>query len=205
MNMQYRMLAAEAAFHALREDLSMETYWDNLKNSWIWEELYRARNYRPAFEYGLVPGLAISALEHYVLKGKFPFTLKHGKPDHEETDVAKLHCPIQYPKPDEVLSFDVPTSLHRSNTNHEHDQPAHLHLRDPKIPEVINLPEYAGPESRYCPARVYEYNPDDKGQPKLQINAQNCLHCKACDIKDPKQNIEWTVPEGGGGPKYSVM
>ncbi|POO03611.1 Electron transfer flavoprotein-ubiquinone oxidoreductase [Trema orientale] len=203
--MKSGMLAAEATFHVLNEGLGMETYWDNLKNSWIWEELYRARNYRPAFEYGLVPGLAISALEHYVLKGKFPFTLKHGKPDHEATNVAELHCPIHYPKPDGLLSFDVPTSLHRSNTNHEHDQPAHLHLRDPKIPELINLPVYAGPESRYCPARVYEYNPDEKGQLKLQINAQNCLHCKACDIKDPKQNIEWTVPEGGGGPGYSLM
>ncbi|EXB23112.1 Electron transfer flavoprotein-ubiquinone oxidoreductase [Morus notabilis] len=203
--MKSGILAAEAAFHALHEGLSMEAYWDNLQNSWIWEELYRARNYRPAFEYGLFPGLAISALEHYILKGKFPFTLKHGKPDHEATDVAKLHRPIHYPKPDGVVSFDVPTSLHRSNTNHEHDQPAHLRLRDPKIPEFVNLPEYAGPESRYCPARVYEYNPDEEGRLRLQINAQNCLHCKACDVKDPKQNIEWTVPEGAGGPKYSVM
>ncbi|KAH9727526.1 Electron transfer flavoprotein-ubiquinone oxidoreductase [Citrus sinensis] len=141
----------------------------------------------------------------YILRGKSPYTLKHGKPDHEATDAARLHSPIEYPKPDGVLSFDVPTSLHRSNTNHEHDQPAHLRLRDPKIPELVNLPEYAGPESRYCPARVYEYVPDEKNQVKLQINAQNCLHCKACDIKDPKQNIKWTVPEGGGGPGYSVM
>uniref|UniRef100_A0A2N9GC92 Electron transfer flavoprotein-ubiquinone oxidoreductase n=1 Tax=Fagus sylvatica TaxID=28930 RepID=A0A2N9GC92_FAGSY len=150
------MLAAEATFGVLHEGLNLETYWDALQNSWIWEELYRARNYRPAFEHGLIPGLAISALE-------------------------------------------------QSNTNHEHDQPAHLRLRNPKIPELVNLPDYAGPESRYCPARVYEYNPDEKSQLKLQINAQNCLHCKACDIKDPKQNIEWTVPEGGGGPGYSVM
>ncbi|KAF3456535.1 hypothetical protein FNV43_RR01188 [Rhamnella rubrinervis] len=167
----------------------METYWDNVKDSWIWEELYRARNYRPAFEYGLIPGLAISALEQ-----ESPITLKHGKPDHEATDVAPKHHPIQYPKPDGVFSFDVPTSLHsylhywarvhtttlsvicpfypvqnefviglgglmvwnKSNTNHEHDQPAHLRLRDPEIPKLVNLPEYAGPESRYCPARVYE-------------------------------------------------
>ncbi|KAJ0035391.1 hypothetical protein Pint_25828 [Pistacia integerrima] len=203
--MKSGMLAAEAAFGAVHEGLNMETYWDNLKNSWVWEELRRARNYRPAFEYGLFPGLAISALEHYILRGRSPFTLKHGKPDHEATDVARLHSPIQYPKPDGVLSFDVPTSLHRSNTNHEHDQPGHLCLRDPKIPELVNLPEYAAPESQYCPARVYEYVPDNENQLKLQINAQNCLHCKACDIKDPKQNIEWTVPEGGGGPGYSVM
>lgn len=203
--MKSGMLAAEATFGVLHEGLNLETYWDALQNSWIWEELYRARNYRPAFEHGLIPGLAISALEHYILKGKSPYTLKHGKPDHEATKVARLCSPIQYPKPDGVLSFDVPTSLHRSNTNHEHDQPAHLRLRNPKIPELVNLPDYAGPESRYCPARVYEYNPDEKSQLKLQINAQNCLHCKACDIKDPKQNIEWTVPEGGGGPGYSVM
>ncbi|XP_022137933.1 electron transfer flavoprotein-ubiquinone oxidoreductase, mitochondrial isoform X2 [Momordica charantia] len=203
--MKSGMLAAEAAFGTLHEGLKMEAYWDSLKDSWIWEELYRARNYRPAFEHGLIPGLTISALEHYVLKGRSPLTLKHGKPDHEATDVASLHTPINYPKHDSLLSFDVPTSLHRSNTNHEHDQPAHLRLRDPKIPEEVNFPGYAAPESRYCPARVYEYIPDENNQMKLQINAQNCLHCKACDIKDPKQNIEWSVPEGGGGPGYSVM
>ncbi|XP_028780078.1 electron transfer flavoprotein-ubiquinone oxidoreductase, mitochondrial [Neltuma alba] len=203
--MKSGMLAAEAIFSVLNEGLEMDEYWDALRKSWVWEELLRARNYRPAFDYGLIPGLAISALEHYILKGRHPITLKHGEPDHEATHVAKLYSPIPYPKPDGVFSFDVPTSLHRSNTNHEHDQPPHLRLRDPKIPELINLPVYAGPESRYCPARVYEYVPDEQNQPKLQINAQNCLHCKACDIKDPKQNVEWTVPEGGGGPGYSIM
>lgn len=203
--MKSGMLAAEAAFGSLREGTSLKSYWETLGSSWIWDELHRARNYRPAFEYGVIPGLAISALERYILKGRSPFTLKHGKPDHEATNAARLHSPIEYPKPDGVFSFDVPTSLHRSNTNHDHDQPAHLRLKDPKIPETLNLPEYAGPESRYCPARVYEYVSDENSQLKLQINAQNCLHCKACDIKDPKQNIEWTVPEGGGGPGYSVM
>ncbi|XP_042517463.1 electron transfer flavoprotein-ubiquinone oxidoreductase, mitochondrial isoform X2 [Macadamia integrifolia] len=203
--MKSGMLAAEAAFGVINENTSMETYWEKLKKSWIWKELYRARNYRPAFKYGLIPGVAFSAIEHYILKGRSPLTVKHGKLDHEATDAARLHTPIQYSKPDGLVSFDVPTSLYRSNTNHEHDQPAHLHLKDPSIPELVNLPEFAGPESRYCPARVYEYVPDEKGQQKLQINAQNCLHCKACDIKDPKQNIEWTVPEGGGGPGYSVM
>ncbi|KAL3567427.1 hypothetical protein D5086_030078 [Populus alba] len=196
--MKSGMLAAEAAFGSLREGTSLKSYWETLGSSWIWDELHRARNYRPAFEYGVIPGLAISALERYILKGRSPFTLKHGKPDHEATNAARLHSPIEYPKPDGVFSFDVPTSLHRSNTNHDHDQPAHLRLKDPKIPETLNLPEYAGPESRYCPARVYEYVSDENSQLKLQINAQNCLHCKACDIKDPKQNIEWTVPEGGG-------
>ncbi|KAK2970920.1 hypothetical protein RJ640_021173 [Escallonia rubra] len=203
--MKSGMLAAESAFGVLHDNLNMDTYWDSLRNSWIWKELYSARNYRPAFEYGLFPGLALSALEHYLLKGRSPLTLKHGKPDYEATKEARLCSAIEYPKPDGVLSFDVPTSLYRSNTNHDHDQPAHLRLRDPTIPELENLPKYAGLESRYCPARVYEYVPDEKGQLKLQINAQNCLHCKACDIKDPKQNIEWTVPEGGGGPGYSIM
>lgn len=203
--MKSGMLAAESAFGLFNEGTTMESYWDKLQTSWIWDELYKARNYRPAFEYGLVPGLTLSALEHYILKGRSPWTLKHGKPDHEATNVANLHSPIYYPKPDGVVSFDVPTSLYRSNTNHDHDQPAHLRLEDPLIPEQVNLPQYAAPESRYCPARVYEYHPDDNGDMKLQINAQNCLHCKACDIKDPKQNIKWTVPEGGGGPGYSVM
>lgn len=203
--MKSGMLAAEAAFKVLSEGAEMEIYWDSLKKSWIWDELHRARNYRPAFEYGLIPGLAFSALERYVLRGQLPVTLKHGKPDHQATDIASCHTPIQYPKPDGLVSFDVPTSLYRSNTNHEHDQPAHLKLKDPAIPELVNHPKYAGPESRYCPARVYEYVPDEKLGMKLQINAQNCLHCKACDIKDPTQNIEWTVPEGGGGPGYTVM
>ncbi|GJM91230.1 hypothetical protein PR202_ga07586 [Eleusine coracana subsp. coracana] len=203
--MKSGMLAAEATFKALVEGSSMELYWENLKKSWIWEELHKARNYRPAFEHGLIPGMALSALERYIYKGKSPYTLKHGKPDHEATDMANLHAPIQYPKPDGQITFDVPTSLYRSNTNHEHDQPPHLRLRDSAIPERVNLPLYAGPESRYCPARVYEYVSDENGDPKLHINAQNCLHCKACDIKDPKQNIEWTVPEGGGGPGYTVM
>ncbi|MQM16364.1 hypothetical protein Taro_049320 [Colocasia esculenta] len=176
--MKSGMLAAEASFKALNEGAGMETYLDSLKKSWIWEELYQARNYRPAFEYGLFPGLAFSALESYVFKGRLPFTLKHDKPDHEATEMANLHKPINYPKPDGVLSFDVPTSLYRSNTNHEHDQPIHLRLKDPTIPELVNLPKFAGLESRYCPARVYEYVTDEKGDAKLQINAQNCLHCK---------------------------
>ncbi|XP_078161310.1 electron-transfer flavoprotein:ubiquinone oxidoreductase isoform X2 [Carex rostrata] len=160
--MKSGMIAAEATYNALAEGAKMELYWENLKKSWIWEELYKVRNYRPAFEYGLLPGLAMSGLEHYIFKGRLPLTLKHGKPDHEATDVASKHKHINYPKPDGQISFDVPTSL-------------------------------------------YRYVPDEKNRQKLQINAQNCLHCKACDIKDPKQNIEWIVPEGGGGPGYSVM
>eukprot|EP00249_Psilotum_nudum_P013678 c24456_g1_i4 orf=429-2360(+) len=207
--MKSGMIAAEVAFVALCNDLRtepvMEDYWDSLRKSWIWEELYRARNIRPAFCYGLLPGLAISAIEHYVTRGWLPFTLKHHKADHEATEFAGLHKPIQYPKPDGKVSFDILTSLYRSNTNHEHDQPVHLHLKELGISETVNLAKFAGPETRYCPAHVYEYITDAEGRPKLHINAQNCLHCKACDIKDPAQNIKWTVPEGGGGPGYSVM
>ncbi|KAK4489105.1 hypothetical protein RD792_004899 [Penstemon davidsonii] len=203
--MKSGILAAESVFRTLNEGSPLEAFWESLRSSWIWKELYNARNYRPAFEYGLYPGLALSGLEHYIMRGKSPWTLKHGKPDHEATDEAQMCKPIDYPKPDGIVSFDMPTSLYRSNTNHDHDQPAHLRLTDPKIPELVNLPIYAGPESRYCPAHVYEYTSDESGPLKLQINAQNCLHCKACDIKDPKQNIKWTVPEGGGGPGYTVM
>lgn len=203
--MKSGMLAGEAAFKVLVEGAKMELYWDNLKKSWVWDDLKRARNYRPAFNYGLIPGMAFSALERYIFRGRLPLTLKHGKPDHKATHISSKHTPIQYPKPDGQISFEVPTSLYRSSTNHEHDQPAHLHLKDPTLPESVNLPLYDGPESRYCPARVYEYVPDENQVMKLQINAQNCLHCKACDIKDPRQNIEWTVPEGGGGPGYTVM
>ncbi|CAN4123900.1 unnamed protein product [Withania somnifera] len=203
--MKSGMLAAESAFSMLQEGSKMENYWENLRSSWVWEELYTARNYRPAFEYGLYPGLALSALEHYILKGRSSVTLNHGKPDHEATREAQLFSPIEYPKPDGAVSFDVPTSLYRSDTNHDHDQPSHLHLMDPTVPENVNLPKYAGLETRYCPARVYEYIPDETGDLKLKINAQNCLHCKACSIKDPRQNIEWTVPEGGGGPGYTIM
>lgn len=203
--MKSGMLAAEAAFDVLCNGADMEVYWDILKKSWIWDELYRVRNIRPAFNYGLIPGLGISALEHYIMKGRLPWTLKHGKHDHEATELAEMHKPIKYSKPDGFVSFDLLTSLYRSNTNHDHNQPVHLRLHDPRIPLDINLPRYAGPETRYCPARVYEYVPDESGHMRFHINAQNCLHCKACDIKDPKQNIEWTVPEGGGGPGYSVM
>ncbi|CAM6084513.1 unnamed protein product [Calypogeia fissa] len=207
--MKSGMLAAEAAFDALSKSSdqqpSMDQYWASLKDSWVWKELQQVRNIRPGFHYGFVPGLAIAGIEHYITKGKLPITLRHGKPDHASTEPAELHKPIDYPKPDGVISFDLNTSLYRSNTNHDHDQPVHLRLRDKHIPESVNLPKFAGPETHYCPARVYEYVPDEADQPRLNINAQNCLHCKACDIKDPLQNIQWTVPEGGGGPSYSVM
>ncbi|KAI5056061.1 hypothetical protein GOP47_0029582 [Adiantum capillus-veneris] len=208
-SMKSGMLAAEAAFATLTEEQetepNMEGYWKALRSSWVWDELYKARNFRPAFRYGLLPGLVVSAFERYISNGRSRWTLKHGEPDHEATQAANNHEDKVYPKPDGRISFDLLTSLYRSNTNHDHDQPAHLQLKDPTIPEKVNAKRFAGLESRFCPARVYEYVTDDKGELKLHINAQNCLHCKACDIKDPSQNIEWTVPEGGGGPGYSLM
>jgi electron-transferring-flavoprotein dehydrogenase len=142
------------------------------------------------------------------LFGGFSFlgTLKHGKTDAEATEKAAKHKPISYPKPDGVLTFDKLTSVYLSNTNHEEDQPVHLVLRDPSIPIRVNLPEYAEPATRYCPAAVYEVLYDEAGNnPRFQINAQNCVHCKTCDIKDPSQNIDWVTPEGGGGPNYANL
>ncbi|HEX6010638.1 MAG TPA: electron transfer flavoprotein-ubiquinone oxidoreductase [Geminicoccaceae bacterium] len=203
--MKSGMVAAEAAFEALQggaEQPSLDAYPERLKRSWLWDELYRVRNIKPAFKAGLWPAMAYGALETYVLRGKAPWTLKH-KADHETLRPAAEMPRIDYPKPDGVLTFDKLSSVFLSNTNHEEDQPSHLRLKDPELPQRVNLPVYEGPEQRYCPAAVYEYvaaGPD--GAERLQINAQNCVHCKTCDIKDPEQNIDWVTPEGGGGPNY---
>lgn len=212
--MKSGMLAAEATHAALaavpaggRRPLDLSSYEAALQKSWVHEELHRARNIRPSFGLGagLWGGIAYSAVDTYLLRGGAPWTLRHRHADHEALRPAAQSAPIDYPRPDGVLTFDLPTSLFRSGTNHEHDQPCHLQLRNPKIPAAVNLPIYGGPEARYCPAGVYEYVTDGPdGEPRLQINAQNCLHCKACDIKDPTQNIRWTCPEGGGGPAYTV-
>ncbi|KDD76408.1 electron transfer flavoprotein-ubiquinone oxidoreductase [Helicosporidium sp. ATCC 50920] len=213
-------LAAQAAFDALQADpagqapLDLSSYDESLRASWVCEELSLARNIRPGFQLGagLLGGLAHGALDTYLLRGKAPWTLKHAKADHECLKPAHECTKREYPPPDGKLTFDINTSLFRSGTNHEHDQPAHLRLRNPRIPTALNKRVYDGPEARYCPAGVYEYVPraresdsTSEETQELVINAQNCLHCKACDIKDPSQNINWTVPEGGGGPAYNVM
>ncbi|KAL4450143.1 hypothetical protein ABPG77_010812 [Micractinium sp. CCAP 211/92] len=212
--MKSGMLAAEAAFGAITSQpagrpLDLSAYESSLRNSWVETELHRERNIRPSFGLGagLYGGLAYSALDAYLLRGPLQprWTFRHRFADHEKLRPAAEFKPREYPKPDGVTTFDLSTSLFRSQTNHEHDQPSHLRLLNPKIPEALNLPVYAGPEARYCPAGVYEYVAGEDGKQHLQINAQNCLHCKACDIKDPSQNIRWTVPEGGGGPEYSMM
>ena len=201
-------VAAEAVFAAVaagRGADEVEEYPEQLRQSWLWEELYQVRNVKPSFSWGLWAAIAYSALDTYLFRGKAPWTFHH-KPDHAKLKKAN-ECPkIEYPKPDGVISFDKLSSVFISNTNHEEDQPCHLTLKDPTVPIRINLPLYDAPEQRYCPAGVYEIVRDgDDGNPRLQINAQNCVHCKTCDIKDPTQNINWVTPEGGGGPNYPNM
>ncbi len=206
--MKSAMIAAEAVFAELSQATPAQeitTYRAQLEQSWIWPELYQVRNIRPSFGWGLFAGLAYSALETYVLRGRAPWTLRH-LADHTTLKPAKDCPPIDYPKPDGVISFDRLSSVYLSGTVHEENQPCHLTLKDPAIPVEHNLPLYDAPEQRYCPAGVYEIVRDaDGGNPQLQINASNCVHCKTCDIKDPRQNIHWIVPEGGGGPSYPNM
>ena len=202
--MKSGMVAAEAIAEALASDKPdvVEAYPQKLEASWVWEELRLVRNIRPGFaKYGLYGGLVNAALETYVFKGKAPWTFKNHA-DYKELKKAKDCKQIEYPKPDGRLTFDRLSSVFLSNTNHEEDQPAHLVLQDPAKAISVNYDEYASPETRYCPAGVYEIVGAEENQPRLQINAQNCVHCKTCDIKDPTQNINWTVPEGAGGPNY---
>ncbi len=203
--MKSGMVAAEALVEHLTKDQGPEvtSYRPRLESSWLWQELYAVRNIRPSFHFGLLGGLIYSAIDHVLLRGRAPWTLRNHA-DHSALRRAKECQPIVYVKPDGVISFDRLSSVYLSNTNHEEDQPAHLVLRDPAKAISVNLNEYASPESRYCPAAVYEIVQEASG-PRLQINAQNCVHCKTCDIKDPTQNIDWRVPEGGGGPNYQGM
>jgi len=203
--MKSGMLAAEAVISAMQQNAPalLTSYPDAIAKSWIHEELYAARNIRPAFHRGLIPGLLYAALDTYILRGRAPWTFKH-KPDHSCLKPASQCKKIEYPKPDGKLTFDRLSSVFLSSTNHEENQPSHLTLKDASVPTRINLPEYAGPEARFCPAGVYEFI-GEGAQKKLQINAQNCVHCKSCDIKDTTQNIVWVTPEGGGGPNYSGM
>jgi electron-transferring-flavoprotein dehydrogenase len=205
--MKSGMTAAEAVFELLRagEQAGREAldYPHRLRGTWLWDELYRVRNIKPSFHWGLWAALGYSALDSFVFRGKAPWTLRH-RPDHTMLKPAAQCTPIEYPKPDGVLTFDRLSSVFLSNTNHEENQPCHLTLKDPGIPVELNLAVYAGPEQRYCPAGVYEFVTESDTQ-SLRINAQNCVHCKTCDIKDPSQNINWVTPEGGGGPNYPNM
>ena len=202
------MLAAEAAFAALRAGRSadeLDAYSAAFQESWLFDELYRARNFKQWMSKGLYSGTLMVGVEQTLLGGKFPWTLHHRHADHECLRPASECRPIDYPKPDGKLTFDRLSSVFISNTNHEENQPCHLVLKDASVPVRLNLAKYAGPESRYCPAGVYEFVKSGDGTDRLQINAQNCVHCKTCDIKDPTQNIVWVAPQGGGGPNYPNM
>ena len=206
-SMKSGMIAAESAFEYLTSESPDEQpdYTEKLKQSWVWDELYRARNIRPAFQKGMWAGLMYSGLDTYLFRGRAPWTFHHHE-DHASLKKAAESKQIEYPKPDGVISFDKNSSVFLSNTNHEENQPIHLTLADDRIPIDVNLKLYDAPEQRYCPAGVYEIIRDQADdEPRLMINAQNCVHCKTCDIKDITQNINWVVPEGGGGPNYPNM
>ena len=206
--MKSGMTAAEAIFAHLKAGETggeVIAYPEKLKQSWIWEELHSVRNIRPSFHWGVYLGFIYSALDTYLFRGKAPWTFHH-KADNASLRKASEMPKIAYPKPDNVVSFDRLSSVFLSGTNHEENQPAHLTLKDKSVPIEVNLALYDAPEQRYCPAGVYEIVRDADGKnPRLQINAQNCVHCKTCDIKDPTQNINWVVPEGAGGPNYPNM
>jgi electron-transferring-flavoprotein dehydrogenase len=204
--MKSGMVAAESIFKHLKDNdvfgSECVSYTENLKKSWVWSELKSVRNIRPGFNKGLWSGLINAAIET-LTGGKRGHTLKNHA-DYSQTGKAEDYTPINYPKPDGIITFDRLTSVQLSNTNHAENQPCHLKLKNPSIPIAVNLPEYAEPAQRYCPAAVYEVI-EENGEKKFQINSQNCVHCKTCDIKDPSQNIDWCVPMGGDGPNYPNM
>ena len=207
MAMRSGMLAAEAVFDHLADEQSgseVTAYGEMVRRSPMWDELHKVRNIRPAFRWGLWGGMAYGALETFLFRGKAPWTLRHHE-DHTQLGSKQEWPRIDYPKPDGVLTFDRLSSVFLSATNHEENQRCHLQLKDDAVAMAVNYARYGSPEIRYCPAGVYEIVGEEEGAPRLQINGQNCLHCKTCDIKDPTQNINWTVPEGGGGPNYPNM
>ncbi len=210
--MKSGMLLAEAAYDAVvagRQHDELTAFPEAFAKSWLHDELKSASNFKIWFKSGFIAGSVMTFIEHWLLPKLGiktpPWTLRRTKPDHVSLKPAMLCEPIQYPKPDNVLTFDRLSSVFVSNTNHAENQPAHLTLKNASVPVGINLAQYAGPESRYCPAGVYEFVKNEDNSDRLQINAQNCVHCKTCDIKDPTQNIVWVTPEGGGGPNYASM
>src|SRR5690625_822562 len=201
-------MAAEALFDALknnRQHDELTAYPIAFEQSWLHDELNQSRNFKQWFKKGRTVGTLMTGVEQWLLRGKFPWSLKNDKPDYNSLQPADQCEPIEYPKPDGILTFDRLSSVYLTNTNHEEDQPVHLTLKDKAIPVQVNLKTYAGPEARYCPAGVYEFIKDEEGKDQLQINAENCIHCKTCDIKDPRQNIVWVTPQGGEGPVYNGM
>ena len=202
--MKSGMIAAQSIFENIDKQDEISEFQTNIKQSWLWNELYKVRNIRPSFKWGFWKAIAYSAIDTYIFRGNAPWTIDHHGTDHESLDNKDNHKEIKYPKPDNVISFDRLTNVSFSGTNHEENQPCHLQLKDEDVPINTNFELYDNPETRYCPAGVYEivFN---NNKPQLQINAQNCVHCKTCDIKDPTQNINWVTPQGGGGPNYQGM
>ena len=202
--MKSGMIAADAIFENIGKKEEVDSYQSLIKKSWLWSELYSVRNIRPSFKWGFWKAIVYSAIDTYIFRGKAPWTLDHHGTDHQSLENKNKHEQINYPKPDNIISFDRLTNVSFSGTNHEENQPCHLTLKNEDVPININLELYDNPETRYCPAGVYEIVMSDN-KPKLQINAQNCVHCKTCDIKDPTQNINWVTPQGAGGPNYQGM
>ncbi len=202
--MKSGIIAAEVIENHISKNEDLSSYEDKFKNSWVHKELHQARNVKPSFQWGLIPAMIFTGIDQKLFGGKLPFTLQHKHADHETLIPAKDAKKITYPKYDGVLTFDKPSSVYLSGTNHADDQPCHLLLNDKDLSTTYTIEEYDEPAQRYCPAGVYEVEFDDELQKKvLKINSQNCIHCKTCDIKEPSQNIEWVTPEGGGGPIYS--
>ena len=202
--MKSGIIAAEVIENHISKNEDLSSYEDKFKNSWVYKELHQARNVKPSFQWGLIPAMIFSGIDQKLFGGKLPFTLQHKHADHETLIPAKDAKKITYPKYDGVFTFDKPSSVYLSGTNHADDQPCHLLLNDKDLSTTYTIEEYDEPAQRYCPAGVYEVEFDEEIQKKvLKINSQNCIHCKTCDIKEPSQNIEWVTPEGGGGPIYS--
>ena len=202
--MKSGIIAASTILENIDTKDEISNFEDQIKNSWVWSELYKVRNIRPSFKWGFWKAIVYSALDTYIFRGNAPWTIDHHGTDHESLENKNKHEKINYPKPDNIISFDRLTNVSFSGTNHEENQPCHLTLKNEDVPIKTNLELYDNPETLYCPAGVYEIVIKDN-KPQLQINAQNCVHCKTCDIKDPTQNINWITPQGGGGPNYQGM
>ena len=203
--MKSGILAAETIVDFIQKNKPLAKFETNFKESWLYKELYKARNVKPSFNWGLIPAIIFTGIDQILFRGYLPFTLKHHQADHDTLRSSKDSTKIQYPKYDGKLTFDKTSSVYLTGTNHEENQPVHLKLKDVKLPINFTLEEFEEPAQRYCPVGVYEIDRSDEKNPKFVINAQNCIHCKTCDIKEPSQNITWVAPEGGGGPNYTNM
>ena len=203
--MKSGIIAAETISEYITNNAPLSEYENKFQKSWAYKELYTARNVKPSFQWSLIPAIIFTGIDQIIFRGYLPFTLKHSHADHESLIPANQAKKIDYPKYDGKLTFDKTSSVYLTGTNHEADQPVHLQLKDPDLPINYTLNEYDEPAQRYCPAGVYEVDRTDQNHPKFVINAQNCIHCKTCDIKEPSQNITWVTPEGAGGPNYANM